>query len=284
MPQNSPLVIIGATNLIAPYLIKRLQTGGLQAEIISRKAVPVPEGFTLTQIDITSARNWIAPEGAVIISLIPLWLLAQFLPRFIGVKAIIAVGTTNLFGKPNSKEERKIAAHFDNAGALLREWCKRSFVHFTLLRPTMVYDGRGDKNITRLAHFIRKTHFVPVAAPAKGLRQPIHADDVARAVMGAINNEAAQDKVFTIAGGEVLSYRVMVERVFEAMGLKPRLLMLPSEWLTKFFHGTEALGILRDKSFGNTIFQRMNEDLIFDVAEGVKVLGYEPRGFSPQIT
>jgi nucleoside-diphosphate-sugar epimerase len=283
MPPNPPLVIIGASNLIAPYLIKRLKQSGQVAEVISRKPIAVPEGFTLTQMDLTSARNWIAPVDAIVISLIPLWFLAQFLPRFIGVKAIVAVGTTNLFGKPESADERKIAADFQNAEAILREWCKRSLVHYTVLRPTLVYDGKSDKNIARMAKFIRKFHFLPVAAPAEGLRQPIHADDVARAVMGAINNEAAYDKALNIAGGEVLAYRAMAEQVFAALGMKPRLLLLPMEWLTNIFHGVEAFGLFRKESFGNTVFQRMNEDLIFDVAEGLRILNYQPRGFKPEV-
>jgi nucleoside-diphosphate-sugar epimerase len=283
MPQPSPIVIIGATNLIATYLMKRIEARGQTAELITRKTVAVPAGFTCTQMDLTRSRNWIAPEGAVIISLIPLWLLVQFLPRFMGVKAIIAVGTTNLFGQPKSMAERKIAADFERAEALIREWCKRSLVRYTILRPTMVYDGHNDKNVARVAHFIRRSHFLPLAVPANGLRQPIHADDVAKAIIGAIDNPAAYDKVFTIAGGETLPYRAMAERIFAAAGLKPRFLMLPMEWLTKLFHQVEAFGLYRRESFGNTVFQRMNEDLIFDVEEGLRVLNYQPRDFRPVV-
>ena len=67
------------------------------------------------------------------------------------------------------------------------------------------------------------------------------------------------------------------------MGVKPRLVMLPTEWLMKAFNGAEKIGILREKSFGSAIFQRMNEDLIFDVEEGLRILNYQPRGFAPEI-
>jgi len=283
MPQEFPLVMIGATNLLAPYLMKRLGDAGMVAEIITRKPVPVPEGFTLTQMDLTRARNWIAPEGAVVISLIPLWLLTQFLPRFIGVKAIIAVGSTSLFSKSGSSDqgERATARNLQQGEDNLREWCKRSMVHGTLLRPTMIYDGTNDNNIARMRRFIRRFRFLPLAAPAKGLRQPIHADDVAKAIVGAINNPDAYDKAFNIAGGEVLTYRAMAERAFAAESIKPRLLMLPTEWLEKTFRAAQSVGILNEKYFGSAIFQRMNEDLVFDVAEGLRVLNYQPRGFDP---
>ncbi len=285
MTQAAPLVIVGATNLIAPYLIRRLQAAGMTAEITSRNPVAVPEGFTFTPMDLTSARNWIAPEGAVVVSLIPLWLLAQFLPRFMGVKSIIAVGSTSVFAKAasDSAKERKTAADLQHAEDLIRAWCQRSLVHYTLLRPTIIYDVKSDKNITRMAQFIRRFHCLPLASPARGLRQPIHADDVAGAVFGAIGNEAAYDKTLNIAGGEVLTYRAMAERVFDALNLKPRFIMLPTKLLMKAFHAAETIGILRERSFGGAIFQRMNEDLIFDVEEGLRLLNYQPRGFRPDI-
>ena len=281
MPQDYPLVIVGASNLIAPYLIKRLHAVGLVAEVITRKRIDLPEGFTLTLLDLTLARNWIAPENAVVISLLPRWLLEQFLPRFIGVKAVIAVSSTNVLSKNEniSPTERKTINALERAEGVLHEWCKRSLVHYTLLRPTMIYDGKTDKNITRVINFIRRFHFLPLAAPAKGLRQPIHADDVARALIAAINNQAAHDRVFNIAGGEILSCRTMAERIFASLKIKPRLLMLPTEWLVKAFGSIERIGLLRGHAFGSAMFQRMNDDQIFDVGEGLKVLNYQPRKF-----
>src|ERR1700722_15091214 len=171
VPQDYPLVIVGGNNLIAAYLIKRMHAERLVADIISRKPIAVPAGFTLTEMDMTRARNWIAPEGAVIVSLLPLWVLAQFLPRFIGVKAIIAVGSTSLFTKAGSsnRNERAVAASLEQAEAAMQTWCARSNVHCTILRPTMVYDGVHDKNIARMGRFINRFHFLPLAAPAKGL-------------------------------------------------------------------------------------------------------------------
>lgn len=285
MPQDFPLVILGATNVVAPYLFERLASAGYVAEVISRKPAKVPDNFTLTQMDLTTARNWIAPEGAVVLSLLPLWLLTQFLPRFIGVKAIIAVGSTSLFSKAASpsEAERKLAADLENAEGLLREWCRRSLVQYTLLRPTLIYDGINDKNIARMAKFIRRFHGMVLAAPAKGLRQPIHADDVAKVMVASMNNHAVWGKALNIAGGEVLTYREMVERVFAAIGQKPQLLSLPTIVLTAALHAAQNMGLFRNKSFDGAIFHRMNEDLVFDVAEGLTLLDYQPRGFKPNI-
>lgn len=282
MPENLPLVIIGGNSLVAPYLMRRLGAEGRSADVISRSIVPVPDGFTFTAMDLGRARNWIAPENAVIISLLPLWILAKYLPRFIGVHSIIALGSTSLFTKaasPNSKE-RSVATGLENAEKSFQDWCTRSNVHGTLLRPTMIYDGIHDINIGRMARFIRRLHFLPLAAPAQGLRQPIHADDVAKAIHNAIGNEAVYDMSLNIAGGEVLTYRAMAERVFAALNIKPRLLMLPESWLEKGFRFASEIGFLRETSFGSSIFRRMNEDLVFDTENGLRLLDYQPRKFA----
>ncbi|MDP9127054.1 MAG: NAD-dependent epimerase/dehydratase [Pseudomonadota bacterium] len=284
MPENLPLVIIGGNSLVAPYLMENLRVEGRIADVISRNTVPVPEGFTFTALDLRQDRNWIAPENAVIISLLPLWVLATYLPRFIGVNSIIALGSTSLFSKVGSSDsvERATAAGLEVAENNLREWCRRSNVHGTLLRPTMIYDGIHDNNIARMARFIRRFHCLPLAAPAKGLRQPIHAGDVARAILKTLGNSSAEGKALNIAGGEVLTYRAMAEKVFDGLGVKRRLIMLPESWLEKSFRWGSRAGIVREKAFGSSVFRRMNEDLVFEVAEGLRLLDYQPRGFLPR--
>lgn len=285
MSQAFPLVIVGGSSFVAQYLMQRLVAQEMTASVIARHPIDVPPGLTFTQLDFTQARNWIAPENAVVVSLLPLWLLAKFLPRFIGVKSIIAVSSTSRFSKASSSDqkERLTASSLEQAENTILAWCQRSNVHGTLLRPTLIYDGIHDNNIARMARFIKRFRFLPLAAPATGLRQPIHGDDVAKALFNAINNPAVHGKSLNIAGGEILSYRAMVERVFETLNIKPRLIMLPTEWLEKGFRWGTNAGILNERSFGSSIFRRMNEDLVFDVEEGLPLLKYEPRNFIPTV-
>ena len=165
----------------------------------------------------------------------------------------------------------------------LENWSRQSETIATILRPTLIYDGQHDANITRMARIIRRCGTFPIAAPGEGLRQPIHADDVAGAVMGALDNPAVAGKALNIAGGEILTYRQMVERVFIALGRHPRPLLLPTDKLAMAFAVATRLGILREKAFGFGVFNRMNEDLVFDCAEGLALLRYAPRSFAPSI-
>jgi nucleoside-diphosphate-sugar epimerase len=264
--------------------MRRLALSGLNAEVISRRPFDAPEGFTKTLIDLNAPGSWRLPAGAIVVSFLPLWILTELLPRFSGAQAVIATGSTSRYAKAGSSDEheRSIAASLAAAEDRVQSWAEQNGVNWTILRPTLIYDCRTDRNITRMAQFVRRWRFLPLAYPANGLRQPIHADDVARAAFQCIGNAPAANKAFNIAGGEILSYRAMAERVFAALGKKPRLLMLPSGFIQKTFNAAARMGLASGANFTAAIFQRMNEDLVFDTAEGLEILDYRPRPFAPE--
>ena len=123
------------------------------------------------------------------------------------------------------------------------------------------------------ASFIRRWQFLPLPGAAQGLRQPIHADDVAAALVAAAGTDFAQNKLLTITGGETLHYRDMCRRIFQAEGIRPRLLSLPP-WL--------LYGMARLAGRSGAFIQRINQDLAFDGSEARRLLGLHPRAFTPQ--
>lgn len=285
MTSKPSLVVLGGRSFVAGYVLMRLAHDGLVADVVARAALAVPEGFRSIVADLADPAAWHVAPGAIVLSLLPLAVLTKNLGRLKGAQAIIALGSTSRYSKIESADpsERMLAENLEMAENILKSWCLKNGTVYTLLRPTLIYDGMGDRNIARIASMIRRLGVFPVALPGKGLRQPIHADDVARAMVSAIGNAAAYNQAYNIAGGEVLSYRAMVEKVFEAMGRAPRILALPTGLLRIAFRAGTAMGLLREKEFGFEVFQRMNQDLVFDVREGLDCLRYQPRAFCPQI-
>ncbi len=283
MPQATPIIILGGRSLVAPYLMHNLASAGLSAEVISRQSLDLPAGFRPLLLDLAQARQWCVPEGAIVISLVPIWILAQHMLRFVGAQSIIAVSSTSRYSKADSNDpkERTTAENLEMAENILQTWGHHSLTPYTILRPTLIYDGATDQNVTRMARTISRFGIFPVASPGNGLRQPIHADDVALAIMAALGNATVYNKSLNLAGGEILTYRQMVERVFEALDLRPRPLMLPTNILQRAFQIASKLGVIREKSFGFSVFKRMNEDLVFDVREGIQLLKLAPRAFYP---
>lgn len=261
MSKNPKLaVILGARSLVAPWLVARLAENGWQGTLISRQNQPaglvLPPGFTWQQWDGP------LPDEAVVFSCLPLWVAAAMLPKLgIGTRVVL-LGSTSIETKPGSE----VAAQLAEAESLIAG----SPLACTILRPTMIYDSVADGNVTRLRRMIARWGFMPLPIPASGLRQPIHADDVAAAMLAAADKDKTIGLTLTITGGETLSYREMVRRIFIAAGRKPRILGLPMGLLTfaaRMLHIDAGM------------VERINQDMVFDGSDSAQLLGVTPRGF-----
>ena len=110
----------------------------------------------------------------------PLWLVPPLLPRLAGSRQLIVFSSTSVFTKATSKDpnERSVAEDLAAAETKIAEFCTAKNIHWTILRPTMIYGGGRDRNVSAIARFIERWGVFPLVYPAKGLRQPVHADDL----------------------------------------------------------------------------------------------------------
>src|SRR5207248_1766019 len=139
-------------------------------------------------------------------------------------------------------------------------------IQWTIFRPTLIYGGGLDGNVTAIADFIHRFGFFPVAGEGRGRRQPVHADDLADACVKALECRPAFGRAYDLVGGTTLEYRAMVEAVARGIGREPRIVRLPPS-LLRLMAGRGRREIVR----------RMAEDLAFDSTEAVRDFGYSPR-------
>ncbi len=276
-------VVIGATSMVAPQLCTRLAAAGYAGHCTSRGAggAALPAGFRWQPLDPAAPGDWSSPAGAFVFSLVPLPALVPLLPRLEGAKQIVALSTAGLFYKtdsPDPAERARIAAIQDGEQALQR-FCEARGIAWTLLRPTLIYRPWEDLTVSAIARFIERFGCFLVASPARGLRQPVHADDVAQAAAAAAENPRAANRAFTLTGGETLSYRDMVRRVFQALGRRPVILALPA-WLLGL--GLRLARGLVGRTYSPALFARMNSDAAFDSSAAAEALGFTPREFRPE--
>lgn len=225
-----------------------------------------PAGGEGVQSWICVAPIWVLPEH---FSMLEVW----------GARRVVALSSTSVFVKNDSSDrgEQDIARRMAEGERALRAWAEARGVEWVILRPTLIY-GRGrDKNITEIARFVRRCGFFPLLGRACGLRQPVHAEDVAAACVSALTSPAAANRTYNLSGGETLPYREMVGRVFAALGKLPRLVTVP---LWMFRVAVTALHLLpRYKHWTAAMAERMNRDLVFDHADAARDLGFSPRPF-----
>jgi uncharacterized protein YbjT (DUF2867 family) len=274
-------LILGATSLVGRFLLPRLVEAGVRPLALSRRPLE-RDGVDWLQADLRdgglAAR---LPRLSTVYSLSPIWLAPDALPALIdaGATGIVAFSSTSRFTKTASpvQAEREVAARLADSEARTIALCEAAGLGWTILRPTLIYAEGLDGNVSRLAGLIRRFGFLPLAGRGEGLRQPVHADDLAAAAVAAAASPGARDRAYDLPGGETLTYRAMAERVFEGLGRTPRILAVPAPlWALAFKvagpvlpGATAAMGA------------RMREDLTFDGEPARRDLGWAPRDFHP---
>jgi nucleoside-diphosphate-sugar epimerase len=274
------VMVTGASSQIGLNVIAIALARGAQVMALYHKTAIefVHPRLTLLAADLTAPGSLPVPPADILIHTAPIWLLPQKLPSFVGgTKRVVAFSSTSIFGKRCSKDasERSLVETLTTAENQVSRLAAENELRLTILRPTMTYGMGLDINLTRMARTIRRLHFVPILDPAKGLRQPVHARDLAEAALAVSDNPATYGKAYNLGGGETISYRVMVERLFRHLGKKPRLLALPFlpqslDLVNKLFPLLHVNG---------EIARRMNDDLVFDNGPAARDFGYRPRGF-----
>jgi nucleoside-diphosphate-sugar epimerase len=279
---DAETLILGATSLVGRFLAPRLASAGRAPLALSRHAAPKGVGViwvkgALEDPDLADR----LPRLGVVFSLSPIWLLPDALPMLIkkGARRVIAFSSTSRFTKIKSpvEAERQVAARLAESEARAIALCESAGVGWTILRPTLIYAEGQDGNVSRLADLIRRFGVLPLAGQGEGLRQPVHGDDLAKAALAAAQSSAAVNQAYDLPGGETLTYRLMVERVFEGLGRRPRILAVPAPVWAAAFRLASPLLPGATAAMGS----RMAENLVFDAGPAHRDLAWSPRAFHP---
>ncbi len=274
--------VIGATSLVGRCVLPALHAADFAPLAYTRKAPPldVQPGMLWRSL---SKQTTESPDPTPYwLCLAPIWVLPDYFPLFeaSGVKRVVALSSTSRFTKADSDDaaEALVAAKLTEAEARLQSWAEERGIEWVVLRPTLIYGQGQDKNISEVARFARRFGFFPLLGEARGQRQPVHTEDVASACVAALQAPGASNRAYNISGGETLSYRDMVARVFTALGRRTRLVTVP-RWSFKV-----ALSIMRHvprfRDWTPAMAERMNRDLMFDHGEAAQDLGFKPRPFT----
>ena len=283
--------VLGATSLVGRALLPLLSELGARVTAFSRVAerqrtvhnashpaviwrqLAAGKGVETGSASPATIENWIC--------LAPIWVLPECfdLLRTHGAQRIVVLSSTSVFAKRDSTDpqEQATAERLAQAEQRVRDWARACSVHWVILRPTLIYGGGQDKNISEIARFIRRFGFFPVFGSARGQRQPIHAADVAATCVAALLRQEAANRAYNISGGETLAYGAMVTRVFDGLARRPRLLRVP---LWSFRLAVAVLRRLpRYRLWSAAMAERMGRDLVFDHTEAARDLGFKPRRF-----
>ena len=201
-----------------------------------------------------------------------------------GMKRLVVFSSTSILTKITSNDaaERLMLEQLKAGEELVRSFCAQSAISWTIFRPTMIYDEGRDKNVSQIMRVIRRFGFFPIAGKAQGLRRPVHAADLAKAALDVLKKEACTNKIYVLSGGEELTYKQMVERIYSGMGLAPLILPMP---LLLWRLGFLAKSFFTPRSGVNfEMARRMNKHMNFEHTEASSDFGYSPRAFLPKFS
>lgn len=277
------VLMLGASSQVGIFAVPRLCAQGLEVIAVSRRGQPAwyPRLDGVQWLD-AEQFNEATPEGiGLLVSAGPIRLAVNAVRSLPSLRRAVVFSTSSVSGKAASRDrgEQELMQHIVEMEADLRQACATQGAALALLRPTLVYGCGMDRNVSRLARWIARFGFVPVAGAAAGLRQPVHAADLAAVAVAAITHPEDLCLDTPLCGGSTLSFRAMVERIFGAMDRPARIVSLPPFLFMFLLRVARVLPELRGLT--PEMARRQAVDLVFDDRAARTALGYDPRPFEP---
>lgn len=270
------VVVFGASSQIGHFLLPRLLAAGRSVVAFSR--APRAEGRSGVAWR-QGALPGLPPMPAqfdAVASFAPLDALATWLAAHGTAPAPTLVATSSMSAESKRASpiasDRALSRHLREGEAALAAQCERLGMDFLILRPTLIYGAGLDKSLTPIARRALRWRLFPIPQ-ARGLRQPVHADDIAHAVTAALALPHLGGRVVSIGGGERLPYRAMFERVRASLPHHAAPLPVP---LAALRLAARMVPALRGP------VSRLQDDLVADNDALSSLLGVRPRGFHPE--
>lgn len=268
------ILVSGASSQLGRALLQERAGRGDHFTCISRQPGPKTDaGVEWLQADLDA--GWPDVSGDALLSFGPLQALADGLASLHVAPFPRVVATSSMSAESKRDallpEDRALSEGLRNAEAALIAQCERLGIGWTILRPTMIYGMGIDENLTPIARRAMRTRLFPYPL-GRGLRQPVHAADVAEAAWRAIHLDAAIGKTIEVGGGERIRIDQMFRRVRASLPSSTLPLPVPrplSRVAARLLPGLRGA------------ISRLDRDLIADNGDLEDLLGVHPRAFSP---
>lgn len=274
-------VVFGASGAIGRFLLPRLLRADHEVIAISR--APTTSGDARLRW-VTGALPNDAPPlpaGATIFSLGPLDAFAEWLAtQDVRDARVVAIGSRSIDTKRDSADagERDVAGRLAHAEQTLAHIADAG-ARITVLRATLIYGAGLDRSLTPIVAFARRWRIFPYVAGAQGLRQPVHADDLAAACVALANMKPLR-LAYDVGGGERIAFSAMLRRVRASLPFAALAVPIPLGLAAAGAGLARMSPAFRAASAG--ALARMREDLVADHAAAVADFDWSPRGFHPE--
>ncbi|MGE0288787.1 MAG: NAD-dependent epimerase/dehydratase family protein [Bradyrhizobium sp.] len=275
--QASRSLVIGGSGLVGGFIVEHLVRSG-QRPLALLRTSRSDELVEWCQGDLQTPAALKFPPFSTLYCTVDAALLSEALPHLIqpSLKRLVAFSSTSVL----TKQDTEVVLRLSAAELQIDATCAHHDIGWTILRPTLIYGNGRDTNITPLSQLIRRFRFMPLVGGGPGLRQPVHAEDLAIGAIAAATSAAAINKFYSLPGSETVTYREMIGRIFDELRLPRRFLYVPPWIWRAAFVAINPLFLGANVAMG----LRMMKDMCFDAAAARRDFGWRQRAFKPELT
>ena len=268
-----PVLVCGASSQIGFFLLPELVRARVPVRALSRQPQTAIDGVTWLQGVLPQAPS-AANAAASVCCFAPLDALAAWIEAGAAANLERVVATSSMSAESKQASpvaaEREVSRRLHEGETAVARACERRGIAWTILRPTLIYGAARDRSLSPLAR--RAMRWRVFGLPAgSGLRQPVHAADIATAVLRALDG-GATGRVIPIGGGERLPAAEMFARVRASLPVRTVPLRVSAPLIRL---GARLVPPMRGP------LTRLQQDLIADNGELERLLGVHPRPFRP---
>ncbi|MGY6632024.1 MAG: NAD-dependent epimerase/dehydratase family protein [Wenzhouxiangella sp.] len=276
--QGALILVFGASGPVGGFLRARLADSGSTVMAVSRRPPDQQAGHEIwLQQDLDQGP--LASDASVLVTLGPLSHALAELDANRRLGRIVALSSASTRFKQDSADptERALIRGLMATEEQLRQRCAERQVILTLIKPSLIYAPGLDRNVSRVAGLIQRLSVAPYAG--RGLRHPVHADDLARLIVDCLRLGAQSQGDWLVGGGETLAYPEMLKRIASANGHTTRPVPVPAWMLKAILKAAHGCGRLKD--IRAVMIDRQRQDLLVDDTPARERLGWSPRPFRP---
>ncbi len=219
------------------------------------------------------------PAARVLLHMAPIWLLPPLLDALSDTPpaALIAVSSSSARTKARTADphERRLAERLTRGEQAVQDHAEHYGITCHILRPTLIYGHPSRGIVPRIRGIGRRLRVFPVPMAATGLRQPLHAADLAAALWRLVSAPGdSGTSLQEIGGGERLTFGAMIRRMLASAVPPIRPFPVPAPLLRSVLRVAPG-------DVGPGMLDRLTQDQIADDRALWQHLGLTPRPFQP---
>ncbi len=196
-----------------------------------------------------------------------------------GVKTIIeacrATGVRRVVANSTVSATREHLGAYGLTKRESEELWQASGLDVSILRFSLVY-GQDERSVFgRMVKLVTAFPLVPVVGPGTYEVQPVHVDDVSRAILSCLDRPASAGRAYVLAGREPTTFDQLVDGILSEKGQRKPKLHIPVPVALLMARAMAKVMPNPPLSVDNIL--GMNQPTDYDISAAERELGFDPR-------